>query len=240
MWLFAGLFSRPQARKTATQLAPQVLQFIARHCLAVPAIRTLHMETHAHRGEQMNHYRGAALLFTLSLLAAVTASADTFSAGISITDEVSAKDTGLPVYHGATTAPKKKRDRDADKEKTDGDSANVELGFGPWGVKVIAAKLVTEDAPEKVAAFYRSELARMGNVVDCSTSQSRIAEIESRKYKSAKRSLDRPVTCDRSRTKKDGYKYKIGTEGDQYVVAITPEGAGSELALVRVMLRAPD
>lgn len=190
----------------------------------------------------MFNTRAAIIAATLAMLAPVAAQADTFSAGISITDEVSAKETGLPVYPGATAAPKKKRDRDASKEGTgaDGDAANIEMGFGPWGLKVIATKLVSSDAPEKVAAFYRQELARMGDVVDCSTTESRIAEIERRKYKSTKKSLDKPVTCERSRTKKDGYKYKLGTEGDQYVVAITPDGSGSELALVRVMLRAPD
>lgn len=184
--------------------------------------------------------RAAIIAIGLFVLAPVAGHAETFSAGISITDEVSAKETGLPVYPGATAAPKKKRDREAAKESADGDSANIEMGFGPWGLKVIAAKLVSVDAPDKVAAFYKRELARMGDVVDCSTTESRIAEIESRKYKSTKKSLDKPVTCERSRTKKDGYKYKLGTEGDQYVVAITPEGSGSELALVRVMLRAPD
>jgi hypothetical protein len=188
----------------------------------------------------MNHLRAAILVFALFFLASFTALAETFSAGISITDEISAKETGLPVYPGATAAPKKKRDRDAGKERADGDAANIEMGFGPWGLKVIAAKMVSGDAPETVAAFYKRELARMGDVVDCSTTESRIAEIENRKYKSTRKSLDKPVTCERSRTKTDGYKYKIGTEGDQYVVAIQPDGSGSELALVRVMLRAPD
>jgi hypothetical protein len=176
----------------------------------------------------------------LAVVLAPLARAESFSAGISVNTDVAPQETGLPVYPGATVQPKKHRREGEEREQ---DGANVELGFGPWGLKVIAIALTTDDAPEKVANFYKAELERMGGFIDCSTTASRVAELENRKYKTEKhgaRPLDKPVRCNREDARNVRYRYKRGTQADQVTVTISPGGRGSEFTLVRVRARAPD
>jgi hypothetical protein len=83
---------------------------------------------------------------------------DTPFGGVHVnTDQTTAADLGLPVYPGATAV------------KGDGDhkSADVQLGFGKWELRVKAVSYQTPDSEEKVTAFYKKALGRYGNVITC-------------------------------------------------------------------------
>ena len=83
---------------------------------------------------------------------------DTPFGGIHVnTDQTTAADLGLPVYPGATQV------------KGDGDhkSADVQLGFGEWKLKVKVVSYQTPDSEDKVTAFYKKALGRYGNVITC-------------------------------------------------------------------------
>lgn len=127
------------------------------------------------------------------------------------------KETGLSLYPGAT--PKKDFDHEG--------SANVNISSPFLGVKVVALKYKSDDAPEKVAAFYRKEMAKYGRVLDCSGGFS----MGFRRH-----DKDEEVTCDDRHG--SGHEYtqelKVGTENNQRIVAIKPSGNGSEFALVYV------
>jgi hypothetical protein len=83
---------------------------------------------------------------------------DTPFGGVHVnTDQITAADLGLPVYPGAEIA----NDNDHDK------SADVNMGFGEWQLRVRAVKYSTADSPEKVTAFYKKALERYGDVVTC-------------------------------------------------------------------------
>ena len=72
-------------------------------------------------------------------------------------NQTTASDLGLPVYPGA--------------EETTGNgkdvSANVNLGFGPWQLRVKVVKYTTSDPRDKVVAFYRKALGQFGTVIAC-------------------------------------------------------------------------
>lgn len=127
------------------------------------------------------------------------------------------KDTGLSLYPGAR--PRKDSGR--------GDrNANVNISSSLFGVKVVALKFESDDAPDKVLAFYRKEMGKYGKVVDCTGS----FNMNFHHY-----DKDAEVACDGHDSGHD-YKeeLKVGTENNQRIMAIKPMGNGSEFALVYV------
>ncbi len=130
---------------------------------------------------------------------------------------------GLPAYPGATMVKKDK----------DNGSADVNMNFGNFHLRVKAASYRTPDSPDKVEAFYRKALAQYGDVIKCSN--------------------DRPVgepthtteglTCDNDKkhvTIDDDMSHKMelkaGSKQHQHIVAINPEGTGTKLGLVALEL----
>ena len=73
------------------------------------------------------------------------------------TDQTTAADVGLPVYPGATQI----------KDNDDHKSADVNIGFGQWEVKVKAVSFSTPDSRDKVIAFYKKALNHYGTVITC-------------------------------------------------------------------------
>src|ERR1044071_5770781 len=78
---------------------------------------------------------------------------------IKVDKDADARDTGLPVYPGARI-----RHDDDDKNSK---SANVNLSFGEYGLKVVALEYESDDAPEKLISFYQAQLKKYGTVVEC-------------------------------------------------------------------------
>ncbi len=165
----------------------------------------------------------ALCLFVCALFS--PAQAASFSAGVNISEDVAPDETGLRVYPGATLVGKKKGDG--------GDSANVQFAFGDYGMKVVVAKLRSADSPDKVAAFYRTELANFGDVLDCGKPDGDAA-------KRARDKKSKVLTCDSDKPRKSGMLYKAGRKHNQHVVEIKPAGDGSEFSLVHVQIRSPD
>jgi len=87
-----------------------------------------------------------------------TVQVDTPFGGVHVnTDQITAADLGLPVYPGAEVV----RDKDHDK------SADVNMGFGEWTLRVRAVNYATADSQDKVSAFYKKALGRYGDVITC-------------------------------------------------------------------------
>jgi hypothetical protein len=127
------------------------------------------------------------------------------------------KDTGLALYPGAQL-----------KKDLDGEGgANVNISSSFFGVRVVALKYQSNDAPEKVLAFYRKDMAKYGRVLDCTGGFNMNYRHQDK---------DAEVTCDERRG--SGHEYtqelKVGTENNQRIVAVKPGGSGSEFALVYV------
>ena len=127
-------------------------------------------------------------------------------------------DNGIPVYPGATPRP----ESNGDKHR-----ANVNIAAMGFGIKVIAAEYNTPDSPDKVKAFYFDKLAKYGKVLECAGTGGGDTGATLNK---GKNDLDKPVTC--KDTKGGGIELKTGTEGDQHLVAINPDGSGTRFGTV--------
>lgn len=145
--------------------------------------------------------------------------------GIHVSSDADARDTGLPVYPGARL---KKKDSAGDEK-----SANVNISGPGFALKVVALEYQSDDAPDKLVAYYKEQLKRFGNVLECRTDKhgGEVSDIGDRKGKG-----DDPVTCD-SGHKGSNIELKVGQRNDQHIVSVEPEGNGSKLALVYVRAR---
>jgi hypothetical protein len=142
--------------------------------------------------------------------------------GIHVSKGVNPEDVGIALYPGATL-----------KEQGNGEdkSANVNIsGFG-FGLKVVALEYQSNDAPEKVVAFYKDRLKKYGNVLECHTASLHVGT-GVRKHNSDE------LTCEGD----SGHdvELKVGTQENQHIVAIEPLGAGSSFSLVYVRTHGKD
>jgi hypothetical protein len=170
-----------------------------------------------------------AMLATLALLPACSVSVkdhdnngtskvdiNTPVGGIHVDENADARDTGLPVYPGAR--PKPKSD-DGDKK-----SANVNMSAFGYGLKVVALEYVSDDPPDKIIAYYQDQLRKYGHVLQCHSNGIK-ADHDSGKLK-----------CDSDDNGKK-VELKAGTDDNQHIVAVEPEGKGSDFAIVWLRLR---
>ena len=76
-----------------------------------------------------------------------------------VSEQADIRDAGLTLYPGAKPAPKD----DSDDKK----SANVNLSVPGFSLKVVAAEFLSDDAPDKVIAYYNKELQKYGKPIQC-------------------------------------------------------------------------
>jgi hypothetical protein len=143
--------------------------------------------------------------------------------GVHVSKQADVSDVGLAVYPGARM--KEKDSRGSDK------SANVNIsGFG-YGLKVVALEYQSDDAPAKILAFYKEQLKKYGNVLECHTSSGNW-NVNMRKKGSNE------LTCDGSGGA--DIELKVGTQDDQHIVAVESEGKGTSFSLVYVRTHGKD
>ena len=133
---------------------------------------------------------------------------------------------GLPAYPGAVAVNK---DDDNDR------SADVDMNFGDYQLRVKVASFRTDDSTDKVEAFYRKGLQRFGDAIACRNNQpvgSPAATLEG-------------LTCD---NKHSGHvdvhdtsgdhqlELKAGSAHHQHIVMIDPDGGGTKFSLVALDL----
>jgi hypothetical protein len=141
--------------------------------------------------------------------------------GIHVSEDANAADAGLPVYPGAHLKPK---DASGDDK-----SANVNLsGFG-FGLKVVALEYESNDAPEKIVAFYSGQLKKYGSVLECHTSGHLDLDVEMDDKPDSRK---RVLTC--VGEKGNNVELRVGTRENQHIVAVEPEGKGSSFSLVYI------
>ena len=151
----------------------------------------------------------------------------TLLGGVHVSKQADVTETGLAVYPGARL--KEKDSGGSDK------SANVNIsGFG-YGIKVVAVSYETDDASAKVLSFYRDQLRKYGNVLECHTSRGNWSvNMGSHGSKNGSNEL----TCDGSGGNE--IELKVGKQDDQHIVAVEPEGKGSSFSLVYVRTHGKD
>ena len=138
-----------------------------------------------------------------------------------VNDQPDMSEVGLAIYPGAKAAAK---DSDSDKK-----SANVNLSVPGFSMKVVAGEFQSDDSNDKVLAFYNKELQRYGKIVECHGPW-KGGEVHADTDK--KDGLSKPVSCKDSNGAGDSVELKVGTEGNQHIVAVKPDGKGTRFALV--------
>ena len=87
----------------------------------------------------------------------------------------------------------------------------------------------SDDAPSKLVAYYKNELKKFGNVLECHS------ESENYTYKGDSDELK----CE-GNNHGNTLELKVGTKSNQHIVSIKPQGKGSDFALVYVRTRGKD
>jgi hypothetical protein len=140
-----------------------------------------------------------------------------------VSEEADIRDAGLTLYPGSKPAPK---DDGEDKK-----SANVNLSVPGFSLKVIAAEFTSNDAPDKVIAYYNNELQKYGKPIECHGDWTG-GHVDSSRGKD---DLSKPVSCKDSRSG-NSIELKVGTEGNQHLVAVTSISGGTRFALAYVRM----
>jgi hypothetical protein len=134
------------------------------------------------------------------------------------TGDKAAADNGIPVYPGAHLRP---------AENGDNHSANINIGAVGFGLKVIAAEYETDDPPEKVKAFYLNKMKSFGDVLVCN-GHSGGSDVHVGSHGDEGKKL----TC--KDTHGDGWEIKTGTDDNEHLVSIEPNGSGTRFGTVLV------
>ena len=138
--------------------------------------------------------------------------------------DADAKKVGLPLYPGARLK----------SNGEDQSQANLSIATESFGMKLVVANYVSDDAPGKLLEFYRGKLKKYGKVLEChSTKLGDVSTHDDDKDSSKSKELN----CDENSGPVT--ELKVGTEDNQHIVAVEPgEGnKGSHFALVYLHTR---
>ena len=151
----------------------------------------------------------------------------TLLGNVHVSKKADVSDIGLAVYPGA-------RLREKDSDGSD-KSANVNIsGFG-FGIKVIALEYESDDTPATVLSFYKDQLKKYGNVLECRTSD---LNLDMKMGSHGSNNGSNELTCEGDSGK--NVELKVGKKDDQHIVAVKPEGKGSTFSLVYVRTHGKD
>jgi hypothetical protein len=157
---------------------------------------------------------------------------DTPFGGVHVnTNQTSAADLGLPVYRGAQQLV------DDDKHK----SADVQMGFGDWELRVRAVSYATPDTKEQVTAFYKKALGRYGDVITCQDNQPVGTPVKTSEGLTCADDKGNNVQIDRSDfgSSKNGLELKAGSRRHQHIMGFEePKDGKTRFALVALDLPA--
>jgi len=146
---------------------------------------------------------------------------------IHVSKQADVSDTGLAVYPGARL---KEKGVNGDDKR-----ANVNIsGFG-FGIKVVALQYESDAAPEQLLAFYKDQLKKYGNVLECHSANHLNLDTN---MSDKSRNDSHELTCGGSRG--NHIELKVGTKENQHIVAVEPEGKGSSFSLVYVRTHGKD
>ena len=147
---------------------------------------------------------------------------DSDSIGFIASKNASAKEVGLPMYPGS-----RRHKDDSD------DNSSLQLGAwgGSFGFKIAVVKMESDDAPDKIAKFYRKALSKYGKVLNCSDT----AEAAAQKDKPSN-----GLECDSDHAEKGEIVLKSGTKEMQHIASVKANGSGSVYDLVFVEAKGSD
>jgi hypothetical protein len=133
---------------------------------------------------------------------------------------------GIAIYPGAV--PLKDDDKD-----TDTHSANVDMNFGAFHLGVRAASFQSSDQPEKVIAFYRKDLAKYGDVIECRNKRAVGSPQETSQGLGCS---DDNHHVGASVSDHDNIELKAGSVQHEHIVGVESRDSGTKIGLVALDL----
>lgn len=155
------------------------------------------------------------------------------------TNSVHGADVGLPVYPGAV---------EIHKSGDDSGSADINMHFGDWRLRVKAVEYHSFDTEDKVLAFYKHAMAQYGDVLTCKDETAVGQPSKTQQGLTCSNDHDYTMTLNLDTSKKSvnirtpmddihGHvKLLAGSPENQHMVEFTPESSGTRFALVVVQL----
>jgi hypothetical protein len=132
---------------------------------------------------------------------------------------------GLSAYPGAV--PVKENDKNSN-------SADINMSFGGFHLGVKAAAFQTTDPQEKVLAFYRKDLGRYGDVIECKGS-STVGQ-PARTSQGLSCSEAEHAHISNSDSDGDNIELRAGSAQHQHIVGVEPRDGGTKIGLVALDL----
>jgi len=140
--------------------------------------------------------------------------------------DTDASSTGLSVYPGATPV------HDNDEKH---DSANVSFDFGGFHLGVKAASYQTGDSEDKVIAFYRQDMAKYGDVIECRDDQPVGTPTRTTQGLTCDEHNKSNVHVDTSSHKHD-LELRTGSQHLQHIVGVEQKDGETRIGLVYLSL----
>jgi hypothetical protein len=133
------------------------------------------------------------------------------------TDKPSAEKLGLHVYPGAKVRAEEGNDS----------GANLSLDSSKGAVRLQIMKFVSPDSAAKVLAFYKKDMRKYGNVLECKGSKQVSLDVNDPAHKNS-------LTCDKDGHDGNATLLKTGDEENQRIVAVETTGQGTEFTIIRI------
>lgn len=140
-------------------------------------------------------------------------------------DQTTAADLGMPVYPGATLST----------DDQGGKSADVHLGFGDFQLRVKVVRYWTPDSQAKVLAFYKKEMGRFGDVLECQGHHAVGSPSVTSEGLRCKESGEHQVQVN-GMPDESGLTLLAGSKHHQHIVAFQKPGHGTSFALIELQL----
>jgi hypothetical protein len=134
---------------------------------------------------------------------------------------------GLPAYPGAQAI---------NDDGNDNHSADVDMSFGGFQLRVKAARFHSDDAPDKVEDFYRGGLKRFGDVIACKNNQPVGSPAKTSEGLTCSNDHGNHITVDNHHGGTHQLELKAGSQQHQHIVTLDPDGAGTKFGLVALDL----
>jgi hypothetical protein len=128
---------------------------------------------------------------------------------------------GLPAYPGARPV----------KQEKDNGSADVDMSFGGFQLRVKAMSFRTGDSPEKVEAFYRDALRRFGDVIACRDDRPVGKPTRTAEGLACDSGKD-DHTAGENHSAKGEFELETGSQQHRHIVSIDADGSGTKFELV--------
>ncbi len=144
-----------------------------------------------------------------------------------VSKDADVRDIGLPVYPGA----RRKEQGDDGHEN----NAHVNISSGLFGLKVVAIEYLSDDPPEKIIAYYKDQLKKYGEVLECHNNSNHVGATMNPDDHAGH---SERLKCEGDQNGKT-VELKVGTEQNQRIASIKPgdDGKGSDFGLVYVQMR---